>query len=395
MNDNIQEYVREALIRSTNDLNQFSSDSDIQGYLSQYDSNQAEGVLNNIKGIAHELYYQDIENTDGDSIFADIHEAVNHPGSDVILTDFETGHEIEVQLKATASPDYVMDAMEKYPDTPIIATDEVAFELGLDSSGISNQTLTTEVGDALSDYGLDGLERGTGEYVAMTYAAEQGVSETDALNDFWDGLGDVGNAALTGGFYAMLQFFKDNPSKQKKVVDVALAAGIADGFIDFGAGGLESGFDLNPLFVASLASWISIRGIQSSNQKISNISSSFAYTTTKALEVVEYGSYAAIGFELVDLISGVDVIESVAGALEAVDVFNIFDGADFIDGLTSFGIGLLASRGVKALMDKFNEADRQKIIDLQKAVATRELFRSMLKSDLPVPLLAGPYTELR
>ncbi|MDD3654450.1 MAG: hypothetical protein PHO01_09740 [Desulfotomaculaceae bacterium] len=92
------------------------------------------------------------ENTDHDSVTAQLHADTNHPGSDVILTDHYTGQVEEVQLKAVHDPAEVYHALERYPDVPVYVTDEVARQVEqphVYDSGFSNQQLTSDVTDTV------------------------------------------------------------------------------------------------------------------------------------------------------------------------------------------------------------------------------------------------------
>ena len=103
-------------------------------------------MVNNVKGILFELEYVEIENSDGDSIFAYQFEQTNYPTYDVQLIDEQTGEIAEIQLKATNSASYVKSWMDEHGDN-IVVTDEVAEELGLEGVGISNEELEVKVED--------------------------------------------------------------------------------------------------------------------------------------------------------------------------------------------------------------------------------------------------------
>ena len=111
-----------------------------------YNEDQIPGLVNNVKGILFELEFVEIENYDGDSIFAYQFEQTNYPTYDVQLVNEETGEIAEIQLKATNSSSYVKSWMDDHGDN-IVVTDEVAQELGLEGVGISNQELEVRVED--------------------------------------------------------------------------------------------------------------------------------------------------------------------------------------------------------------------------------------------------------
>ena len=137
-------FVLQALKRAVPDLGSKNT-KEISDYLQGLDENQLLGLSNNVKGILHEIQFVEIENSDGDSISASLFTDTNHPGTDVILTNHETGETLEIQLKATDSNSYVNEWMEAHPEGEILVTEEIAEKMELETSGISNEELTTDV----------------------------------------------------------------------------------------------------------------------------------------------------------------------------------------------------------------------------------------------------------
>ncbi len=123
-----------------------ASIEEIGEILDSYDENQIPGLVNNVKGILFELEFVEIENNDGDSIFAYQFEQTNYPTYDIQLIDEQTGAIEEIQLKATSSASYVKNWMDEHGEN-IVVTDEVAEELGLDVVGINNEELEVRVED--------------------------------------------------------------------------------------------------------------------------------------------------------------------------------------------------------------------------------------------------------
>jgi hypothetical protein len=138
--------ILSALRRSSEEF-KFSSVEEIGNRLSVYNDSQIEGLVSNVKGIAHEMEFVKLENEDGDSIFASLYPDTNHPGYDVQLFDEDTGEHWAVQLKASDDKSYVNQWIEQHPDGEIIVTDELAEKMGLQSSGIENEEVTTQVED--------------------------------------------------------------------------------------------------------------------------------------------------------------------------------------------------------------------------------------------------------
>lgn len=124
--------------------------ADIQAYLASLSGEQIPGLVSNIKGIMHEMEFVQLENDDGDSIYASMFGSPNHPDTDVLFTDTDTGDSWEIQLKATDNAAYVQDWIDTHPDGEIVVTEELAQQMDLPSSGIANEELTTDVSDFVS-----------------------------------------------------------------------------------------------------------------------------------------------------------------------------------------------------------------------------------------------------
>ncbi|MCK5691010.1 hypothetical protein KAI87_17135 [Myxococcota bacterium] len=146
--------ILEALRRSTHALESDASMQELSTYVQGLNAGELEGVANNIKGIAHEIAFVRAENSDGDSVQAELFEDTYHPGSDVILRDSQTGEVLEVQLKATHSSSYASEALERYPDVPVYTTSELADRSAeFSSTHISNTELSQNTDGVLSSLG--------------------------------------------------------------------------------------------------------------------------------------------------------------------------------------------------------------------------------------------------
>lgn len=143
-------YVVEALRRSRNDLQDASLD-EIQTYLKELDEEQLPGLVNNIKGIANEIYYVEAENNDGDPIQAHMFGNTNQKDYDVVLHNMETDETELVQLKATDNPTYINEAIENVGEEHVIVTEEMAEKMGLSSTGISNEQLIVDVNHVVNE----------------------------------------------------------------------------------------------------------------------------------------------------------------------------------------------------------------------------------------------------
>ncbi len=145
-----EQLVIDALRRSSKDLADMPL-SEMGNYFHSMDDDSLRGLVNNVKGIYHELKFVRRENLDGDSVKARVFSETNHPGADVILS--RDGHDFaELQLKATDNRPLLEDHFEKYPDISVAATDEVAESIpSVQSTGYSNAELESNVLDTLSD----------------------------------------------------------------------------------------------------------------------------------------------------------------------------------------------------------------------------------------------------
>lgn len=142
-----QEHLVLAALRRANHSLSDSSMEDIQGYLAGLDEDQIPGLVSNVKGIVHEMQFVRLENEDGDSVYASMFDQSNHPDTDIMFIDEATGESWEAQLKATDNAGYVQEWIESHPDGEILVTSELAEEMGVPSSGQSNEQLTASVSD--------------------------------------------------------------------------------------------------------------------------------------------------------------------------------------------------------------------------------------------------------
>lgn len=134
-------------LRWSSQFDENSTIEDIAKKFSEYTPEQLQGALNTIKGKMFEIMVTNAENSDNDNWFAHMHKDETYPGSDIIFTNPETGEHLEVSLKAVNPHDtsIIEHALSKYPDYPIITTDEAAKILKdnpmVHDSGISNEYL--------------------------------------------------------------------------------------------------------------------------------------------------------------------------------------------------------------------------------------------------------------
>jgi hypothetical protein len=145
-----EQLIIDAIKRSSNATADMTN-SELGEYVAGFNQDQLSGFMNNIKGITLENYVVDAENQSDNGIDARQFENTNHPGADVqFVKDGEVVSEF--QVKATDSKSYIDQHFEKYPDTPVIGTSDIAMkdDRVLDA-GISNAELENDVSGTLSE----------------------------------------------------------------------------------------------------------------------------------------------------------------------------------------------------------------------------------------------------
>lgn len=144
-----EELVLQALRRSKTSLCNATEDQ-LSGYVQSLSIEQISGLKNNVKGIYHELAFQQQENLDGDEYFVELFHETNHEGADIRIINALTGEVSDVQLKATNYAAYVREHNEKYESIEVLTTSEIA-DMSPDwvSSGFSNTELADETATVL------------------------------------------------------------------------------------------------------------------------------------------------------------------------------------------------------------------------------------------------------
>jgi len=145
--------------------------------LSTYSDDRIAGLVNNVKGILHEMEFQRLENDDGDSVVAALFPDTNHRTVDIQLLDRATGDAWKVQLKATDDLNAIDSWMDSNPDTEILVTEELSERMGIASSGISNEDLTVRVEafvDQMIEIGED-ADDSVWNYFPSLVAASAGI----------------------------------------------------------------------------------------------------------------------------------------------------------------------------------------------------------------------------
>jgi len=149
-----QEFIGAIRAHFSDSLGSASVEEMAQKFAAQ-DPEQLAGSINAVKGRLFEQIVAKAENSDGDGWFARVHDQQNFPGSDLTLTNPDTGELLEVSIKATDSLGYLEAALLKFPDISIIATDEISELFGDESlvmgGGMTNEELTRVTAENFED----------------------------------------------------------------------------------------------------------------------------------------------------------------------------------------------------------------------------------------------------
>ena len=120
-------------------------------YLNSMNDGSISGVVNNVKGILHEYEWVSMENSDGDSIVVGMFEHTNHKDYDIWAIDTKSG-EIWVEQLKTGDETYkseVSSWIDEHPEGVIRVNEELAKELNLPSTELSDDTLEYRVEDVV------------------------------------------------------------------------------------------------------------------------------------------------------------------------------------------------------------------------------------------------------
>ncbi|PLW77769.1 hypothetical protein [Cohaesibacter celericrescens] len=169
---------------------------------------QLQGFRNNIKGITHELRYAREENSDGDMFEVELFEATNHPGADIKLINIETGEIRELQLKATSYGKYVEEHFAKYPDIDVLATTEVSEALDVETTGISNEQLSADIGSTMEE-----------------------LASTDSI-EITDSMAIAGLVTLARNVNIILTSDPEKKAKRSALVSQSIKAGLVAGIAE-------------------------------------------------------------------------------------------------------------------------------------------------------------------
>lgn len=146
--DEADQAILAALRRSHVGL-ETASFPDIQRYLKCFDEDQIMGLISNVKSILHDMEFVRLENEEGDCLYASYFNDTRHADFDVLLADHDSGESWHIQLKAIDGSADAKDWILSHPEETMLATEELAAELKIESSDLSNKHLTQSVEDAI------------------------------------------------------------------------------------------------------------------------------------------------------------------------------------------------------------------------------------------------------
>jgi len=146
-------FIKAVRLRWSSQFDENTSIEDIADKFREYDADQIDGVINTVKGKMFEIMATEQENLDGDKWFAKMHTDETFPGSDIIFTNTDSGETIEVSLKTVAAGNesIIEHALSRYPDIPIMTTDEMAELYGDDERVFGSQILHDDLNDITND----------------------------------------------------------------------------------------------------------------------------------------------------------------------------------------------------------------------------------------------------
>lgn len=142
-----QAFLEAIRLRWSSQFDETTPVEEIAQRFSEYDTDAMVGVVNTVKGKMFEILVTQQENEDGDLWFAKMHTDESYPGSDIVFTHSETGEQLEISLKAVSehNPQIIEHALARYPDLPIMTTEEVMKHFPYDervmSTGMNHENL--------------------------------------------------------------------------------------------------------------------------------------------------------------------------------------------------------------------------------------------------------------
>ena len=148
---------------------------EIKELADSYDAESFPRLVQNVNSKFYEILETTHENADGDEWSAELIVDQNHPASDAVFYNQETGQYIEINYKFTLNENYIESHIQRYPDVPVVAPPEVAEKINspLVMSGHYEHGVVLEISEANFD---DLLNKSHSLYLEAATVASGGVS---------------------------------------------------------------------------------------------------------------------------------------------------------------------------------------------------------------------------
>ena len=134
-------------------LSEDATIEEIKELADSYDAEAFQRVIQNVNSKFYEVIETIHENADGDEWSAELIVDQNHPASDAIFYNKETGQYIEINYKFTLNQNYIESHIQRYPDVPVVTPPEVAEKINspLVMSGNYEHGVVLEISEANFD----------------------------------------------------------------------------------------------------------------------------------------------------------------------------------------------------------------------------------------------------
>ena len=148
---------------------------EIKELADSYDAESFPRLVQNVNSKFYEKLETTHENADGDEWSAELIVDQNHPASDAVFYNQETGQYIEINYKFTLNENYIESHIQRYPDVPVVAPPEVAEKINspLVMSGHYEHGVVLEISEANFD---DLLNKSHSLYLEAATIASGGAS---------------------------------------------------------------------------------------------------------------------------------------------------------------------------------------------------------------------------
>ena len=158
----------------SNKLSANADTDEIRRLALSYDADELQRVQQNVTSKFYEIVETRHENADGDVWSAELLQSQNHPVSDAIFFNSETGQAYEINYKFTQNKHYIESHIQEHPDVPVIAPPEVAEKIN-SPLVIGGQFSHEEISE-ISEENFDALLLKSHDLYLQEAAAASGVA---------------------------------------------------------------------------------------------------------------------------------------------------------------------------------------------------------------------------